>query len=58
MGEVDAKGGGVTRQDLGYDWYTVSLLMDHHSLKYRGKVLEREVAEAVGEVVKEFLKFL
>jgi hypothetical protein len=55
---VDAKGGGVTRQDLGYDWYTVSLLMDHHSLKYRGKVLEREVAEAVGEVVKEFLKFL
>ena len=43
---MDAKGGGVTRQDL--DWHTVSLLMDYHSLNYRGKVVEREVAEVAG----------
>jgi REP element-mobilizing transposase RayT len=48
MGEVDAKGDRVTR---AYDWHTVSLLTDHlvFSPKYRGKVLEGEVAEAAEE---------
>jgi REP element-mobilizing transposase RayT len=47
MGEVDAKRDIVTRQDR----HAVSLLTDHLVLtsKYRGKVLEGEVAEAAEE---------
>ena len=53
MGEVEAKIGRRTRSDLRHDWHTVSLLTDHlvFSPKYRGKVLEGEVAEAAEEVV-------
>ncbi len=54
MGEVEAKIGRRTRSDLRHDWHTVSLLTDHLvglSPKYRGKVLEGEVAEAAEEVV-------
>jgi len=38
----------VTRRDLRHDRHTVSLLTGHivFSPKYRGKVLEGEVAEA------------
>ena len=51
MGDVEAKRDVVTRQDLRHDRHTVSLLTDHlvFSPKYRGKVLEGEVAEAAGE---------
>ncbi|MHC1611441.1 MAG: hypothetical protein ACXQTW_07620 [Candidatus Methanospirareceae archaeon] len=42
------KGERVTRHDLRHDRHRVSLLTDHlvFSPKYRGKVLEGEVAEA------------
>ena len=42
----------VTRRDLRHDRHTVSLLTDHlvFSPKYRGKVLEGEVAEAPGKL--------
>ena len=55
MGEVEANRDEVTRQNLRHDSYTVSLLTDHlvFSPKYRGKVLEREVAEAVEEIIRE-----
>jgi REP element-mobilizing transposase RayT len=48
----------VTRQDLRYDRHTVSLLTDHlvFSPKYRGKVLEVEVAEATEEIIRETCK--
>ena len=51
MGDVEAKRDIVTRQDLRHDRHTVSLLTDHlvFSPKYRGKVLEGEVAEAAEE---------
>ena len=49
MGEVEAevKAGRGTRSDLRHGNHTVSLLTDHlvFSPKYRGKVLEVEVAE-------------
>jgi len=52
MGEVEAKKDMVTRHDLRHDRHTVSLLTDHlvFSPKYRGKVLEGEVAEAADEI--------
>ena len=52
MGEVEANRDMVTRRDLRHDRHTVSLLTDHlvFSPKYRGKVLEGEVAEAAGEI--------
>jgi len=53
MREVEAKRDRVTRHDLRHDRHTVSLLTDHlvFSPKYRGKVLEGEVAEAAEEIV-------
>ncbi|KAF5436786.1 putative transposase [Candidatus Methanophagaceae archaeon] len=58
MGEVEAKKDMVTRQDLRHDRHTVSLLTDHlvFSPKYRGKVLEGEVAEAAEEIIRETCK--
>ena len=52
MGEAEAKKDRVTRHDLRHDRHTVSLLTDHlvFSPKYRGKVLEGEVAEAAEEI--------
>ncbi len=60
MGEVEAKRDRVTRHDLRHDRHTVSLLTDHlvFSPKYRGKVLDGEVAEAAEEIVKETCKEL
>ncbi len=45
----------VTRHDLRHDRHTVSLLTDHlvFSPKYRGNVLEGEVAEAAEEIIRE-----
>jgi hypothetical protein len=53
MGEVEAKVGEGTRNDLRHDRHTASLLTDHlvFSPKYRGKVLLGEVAEAAEEIV-------
>ena len=53
MDEVEAEVGRETRSDLRHDNHTVSLLTDHlvFSPKYKGKVLEGEVAEAAEEVV-------
>jgi len=50
----------VTRQDLRHDRHTVSLLTDHlvFSPKYRGKVLEGEVAEAAEEIIRKTCKEL
>ncbi|MDI6810642.1 MAG: IS200/IS605 family transposase [archaeon] len=58
MGEVEAKKDGVTRSNLRHDRHTVSLLTDHlvFSPKYRGKVLDDEVAEAAEEIVRETCK--
>ena len=55
MGEVEAMRERVTRHDLRHDRHTVSLLTDHlvFSPKYRGKVLEGEVAEAAEEIIRE-----
>ena len=52
MGEAEAKKDRVTMHDLRHDRHTVSLLTDHlvFSPKYRGKVLEGEVAEAAEEI--------
>jgi REP element-mobilizing transposase RayT len=52
MGELEANRDMVTRHDLRHDRHTVSLLTDHlvFSPKYRGKVLEGEVAEAAEEI--------
>jgi putative transposase len=60
MGEVEANRDMVTRQDLRHDRHTVSLLTDHlvFSPKYRGKVLEGEVAEAAEEIIRETCKEL
>lgn len=60
MGEVEAKKDMVTRHDLRHDRHTVSLLTDHlvFSPKYRGKVLEGEVAEAAEEIIRENCKEL
>jgi putative transposase len=60
MGEVEANRDRVTRQDLRHDRHTVSLLTDHivFSPKYRGKVLEGEVAEAAEEIIRETCKEL
>ena len=60
MGEVEAKRDMVTRHDLRHDRHTVSLLTDHlvFSPKYRGKVLEGEVAEAAEEIIRETCKEL
>ena len=60
MGEVEAKGGRGTRSDLRHDNHTVSLLTDHlvFSPKYRGKVLEGEVAEVAEEIIRENCKEL
>ncbi len=58
MGEVEAKKDMVTRHELRHDRHTVSLLTDHlvFSPKYRGKVLEGEVAEAAEEIIRETCK--
>jgi REP element-mobilizing transposase RayT len=55
MGEVEAKKDRVTRHDLRHDRHTVTLLTDHFvfSPKYRGKVLQGEVAEATEEIIKD-----
>ena len=60
MGEAEAKRDMVTRHDLRHDRHTVSLLTDHlvFSPKYRGKVLEGEVAEAAEEIIRENCKEL
>jgi putative transposase len=60
MGEVEANKDMVTRYDLRHDRHTVSLLTDHlvSSPKYRGKVLEGEVAEAAEEIIRETCKEL
>ena len=60
MGEVEAKKDMVTRHDLRHDRHSVSLLTDHlvFSPKYRGKVLEGEVAEAAEEIIRENCKEL
>jgi len=57
---VEANRDMVTRHDLRHDRHTVSLLTDHlvFSLKYRGKVLEGEVAEAAEEIIRETCKEL
>jgi len=53
MGETEVKAERGTRSGLRHDRHTVSLLTDHlvFSPKYRGKMLEGEVAEAVEESV-------
>jgi hypothetical protein len=53
MGEVEAEKDRVTRHELRHDRHTGSLQTDHlvFSPKYRGKVFEGEVAEAMEEVV-------
>ncbi|HUV02648.1 MAG TPA: IS200/IS605 family transposase [Desulfobacteria bacterium] len=58
MGKVEAKVDTVTRHDLRHDRHTVSLLTDHlvFSPKYRGKVLEGEVAEAAEEMIRKICK--
>ena len=58
MGEVEAMKDRVTRHDLRHDRHTISLLTDHlvFSPKYRGKVLEGEVAEAAEEIIRETCK--
>jgi len=55
MSEMEANRDKVTRHDLRHDRHTVSLLTDHlvFSPKYRGKVLEGEVAEAAEEIIRE-----
>ncbi|MDI6886342.1 MAG: IS200/IS605 family transposase [archaeon] len=60
MGETEAKVGRGTRSDLRHDNHTVSLLTDHlvFSPKYRGKVLDGEVAEAAEEIIRETCKEL
>jgi hypothetical protein len=60
MGEVEAKEERVKRHELRHDRHTVSLLTDHlvFSPKYRGKVLEGEVAEAAEEIIRETCKEL
>ena len=60
MGEVEAKRERVTRHEIRHDRHTVSLLTDHlvFSPKYRGKVLEEEVAEASEEIIRETCKGL
>jgi putative transposase len=60
MGEVEAKKDMVTRHDLRHDRHTDSLLTDHlvFSPKYRGKVLEGEIAEAAEELIRETCKEL
>ncbi len=60
MGEVEAKKDKVTGHELRHDRHTVSLLTDHlvFSPKYRGKVLESEVAEAAEEIIRETCKEL
>jgi len=60
MGEVEANRDMVTRHDLRHDGHTVSLLRDHlvFSPKYRGKVLEGEVAEAAEEIIRKNCKEL
>jgi len=54
MGETKAKVEKGIRSDHRHDWHTVSLLTDQlfFSPKYRGKVLEGKVAEAVEEIIK------
>ncbi|MCK4734231.1 MAG: hypothetical protein KAT65_17385 [Methanophagales archaeon] len=58
MGEAEAKKDRVTMHDLRHDRHTVSLLTDYlvFSPKYRGKVLEGEVAEAAEEIIRENCK--
>ncbi|MGB3458031.1 MAG: IS200/IS605 family transposase [Halobacteriota archaeon] len=60
MGEVEANRDMVTRHDLRHDRHTVSLLTDHlvFSPKYRGKVLEGEVAKVAEEIIRENCKEL
>ena len=60
MSEKEANRDMVTRRNLRHDRHTVSLLTDHlvFSPKYRGKVLEGEVAEAAEEIIRENCKEL
>ncbi len=60
MGEGEATRDKVTRHELRHDRHTVSLLTDHlvFSPKYRGKVLDGEVAEAVEEIIRKNCKEL
>ena len=53
MGETEVKKGKVAGHELRHDRHIVSLLTDHlvFSPKYKGKVLEGEVAEAAEEIV-------
>jgi len=48
------------QHEFGHDRHTMSLLTDHlvFSPKYRGKVLEGEVAEAAEEIIRETCKEL
>ena len=57
---MEAEKDTVTRHDLRHDRHTVSLLTDHivFSPKYRGKVLEGEVAEAAEDIIRENCKEL
>ncbi len=60
MGKVDATKDRVTRHELRHDRPIVSLIMDHlvFSPKYRGEVLEGEVAEAAEDIIRETCKEL
>ncbi|MQY54742.1 MAG: hypothetical protein GH149_05615, partial [Methanosarcinales archaeon] len=60
MGEVEAKKDRVAQHEFRHDRHTVSLLTDHlvFSPKYRGKVLEGEVAEAAEDIIRETCKEL
>ena len=55
MGELEATRERVTRHELRHGRHMVSLLTDHlvFSPKYRGKVLEGEVAETAEEIIRE-----
>jgi len=57
---VEAKKDRVTGHEFRHDRHTGSLLTDHlvFSPKYRGKVLEGEVAEATEEIVMDEEKAL
>ncbi len=59
-GRSGGEGERVTRHELRHDRHTVSLLTDHlvFSPKYRGRVLEGEVAEAAEENIRENCKEL
>ena len=57
---MEAKKDRVAQHEFRHDRHTVSLLTDHlvFSPKYRGKVLEGEVAEAAEDIIRETCKEL